>query len=159
MRSRRWTEDDSPPPASIPKEQVSDLDSGADTRSYSHAQSRFDTRAVFREELLRRSPVCAVIYSSSYCADWFWRLSAFPNSEQATDCNPSLRDLLASEFESAPEVPLSVVLLTKRSKVFIFAENSISTLANLALLRANAEIEACASGMQQHFLERGRHEL
>ena len=91
----------------------------------------------FREGLVRRSPTCAVLHVSSLLRELVLEAVRLRELRASDALHRSLRDLIAAQLRSAPEVPTSVRLPTDQ-RALRFAQNFISTLDNSTLLT-----EAC----------------
>jgi transcriptional regulator GlxA family with amidase domain len=86
---------------------------------------------------VRRSPTCAVLHVSSLLHELVLEAVRLRELRASDALHRSLRDLIASQLRSAPEVPISVRLPTDQGALR-FSQNFISTLDNSTLLT-----EAC----------------
>ena len=91
----------------------------------------------FREGLECRSPTCAVLHVSSLLRELVLEAVRLRELRASDALHRSLRDLIAAQLRSAPEVPISVRLPTDQ-RALRFSQNFISTLDNSTLLT-----EAC----------------
>ena len=91
----------------------------------------------FREGLVRRSPTCIVLHVSSLLRELVLEAVRLRELRASDALHRSLRDLIAAQLRSAPEVPISVRLPTDQ-RALRFSQNFISTLDNSTLLT-----EAC----------------
>lgn len=88
----------------------------------------------FRRGLIqRRSQVCALVRVSSFLRELILEAVCLGELRSSNALHRALRDLIASQLRSAPEVPISVLLPTD-PRALRFAQNSISTLASSALV-------------------------
>jgi hypothetical protein len=94
---------------------------------------------------VRRSPTCAVLHVSSLLRELVLEAVRLRELRASDALHRSLRDLIASQLRSTPEVPISVRLPTDQ-RALRFSQNFISTLDNSTLLTEACRVAGVALG-------------
>jgi AraC-like DNA-binding protein len=107
----------------------------------------------FRVGIVRRSPACAVLHVSSLLRELVLEAVRSKELRASNALHRSLRDLIAAQLRSAPEIPVSVMLPTD-PRALRFAQNLMPRLENSTLLTDACRIAGASVRTMERIFQR-----